>query len=78
MAAAIFGKGVQCTIGDDAETAAAITTMGGEHINCPVDKTVVDSDRRLVTTPAYMLAGGVLEAYKGISSCVKDVLGFLE
>jgi enhancing lycopene biosynthesis protein 2 len=75
MAAAIFGSGVQCTIGDDAETAAAITAMGGEHITCPVDKTVVDSERKLVTTPAYMLAGGVLEAYKGISSCVKDVLG---
>lgn len=75
MAAAIFGDGVQCTIGDDAETAAAITAMGGEHISCPVDKTVVDSERKLVTTPAYMLAGGVLEAYKGISSCVKDVLG---
>ena len=74
MAAAIFGDGVQCTIGDDAETAAAITAMGGEHITCPVDKTVVDSERKLVTTPAYMLAGGVLEAYKGISSCVKDVL----
>lgn len=77
MAAAIFGKGVQCTIGNDAETAAAITAMGAEHILCPVEETVVDREQKLVTTPAYMLAGGVLDAYKGISNCVRDVLALL-
>jgi len=77
MAAAICGKGVQCTIGNDAETAAAITAMGAEHILCPVEKTVVDREQKLVTTPAYMLAGGVLDAYKGISNCVRDVLALL-
>lgn len=77
MAAAICGEGVQCTIGNDDETASAINAMGAEHINCPVDKAVVDSDKKLVTTPAYMLAGCVLDAYKGISNCVKDVLSLV-
>lgn len=77
MAAAICGEGVQCTIGDDAETAAAIATMGAEHLTCPVGEARVDQQHKLVTTPAYMLAGGVAEAYSGISQCVKDVLALV-
>ncbi len=74
MAAAICGEGARCTIGDDAETAAAIKAMGGEHLRCPVSEARVDVEHKLVTTPAYMLAGGVAEAYSGISECVKEVL----
>lgn len=74
MAAAICGEGSRCTIGDDADTAAAITAMGGEHLACPVSEARVDAQRKLVTTPAYMLAGSVSEAYSGISICVKEVL----
>jgi enhancing lycopene biosynthesis protein 2 len=74
MATAICGEGSRCTIGNDAETAAAIEAMGGEHVACPVSEARVDKERKLVTTPAYMLAGGVAEAYSGISECVKEVL----
>ena len=74
MAAAIFGEGVRCTIGNDADTAAAIEAMGGEHLACPVNEARVDIDRKLVTTPAYMLAGSVSEAYAGITECVESVL----
>jgi len=74
MAAAICGDGARCTIGNDAETAAAIKAMGGEHLQCPVNEARVDAARKLVTTPAYMLAGSVSEAYGGISACVKEVL----
>ena len=74
MATAICGEGSRCTIGNDAETAAAIEAMGGEHLACPVSEARVDKERKLVTTPAYMLAGGVAEAYSGISECVKEVL----
>jgi enhancing lycopene biosynthesis protein 2 len=74
MAAAICGEGTQCTIGNDAETAAAITAMGGEHLECPVTEARVDTERKMVTTPAYMLAGKVSEAYAGIGECVKAVL----
>lgn len=74
MSAAICGEGVSCTIGNDAETAAAITAMGGQHLECPVTEARVDKDNKLVTTPAYMLAGSVSEAYSGISDCVQEVL----
>jgi enhancing lycopene biosynthesis protein 2 len=74
MAAAICGEGARCTIGNDADTASAIVAMGGEHLACPVSEARVDAERKLVTTPAYMLAGSVSEAYSGISQCVKEVL----
>ena len=77
MAAAICGEGARCTIGNDADTAAAINAMGGEHLDCPVSEARVDMQRKLVTTPAYMLAGGVAEAYSGISACVKEVLALV-
>jgi len=34
MAPALYGEGVRCTIGHDAETIAAITAMGGTHVEC--------------------------------------------
>jgi enhancing lycopene biosynthesis protein 2 len=74
MAAAICGEGTRCTIGNDADTAAAIEQMGGKHLECPVSEARVDADRKLVTTPAYMLAGRVSEAHAGISDCVKELL----
>lgn len=74
MAAKIFGAGVQCTIGNDVETAAAIEAMGGKHIECSVEKAVVDTRNKLVTTPAYMLAQRIGEAAKGINDCVAKVL----
>ena len=74
MAAAITGGGTRCTIGDDADTAAAINAMGGEHLECPVSEARVDVEHKMVTTPAYMLAGSVSEAYSGIGECVKEVL----
>lgn len=74
MAAAICGEGSRCTIGSDPEVAAAIEAMGGKHLECPVTEARVDAERKLVTTPAYMLAGSVSEAYAGISDCVKEVL----
>jgi enhancing lycopene biosynthesis protein 2 len=74
MAAAICGEGSQCTIGNDADTAAAIAAMGGVHLECPVEEARVDAGKKLVTTPAYMLAGCVTDAYQGIQQCVQQVL----
>jgi len=74
MAAAICGEGTQCTIGNDPETADAIGAMGGVHLECPVEEARVDTERKMVTTPAYMLAGCVNDAYKGIGQCVEQVL----
>ncbi|GGJ96343.1 isoprenoid biosynthesis glyoxalase ElbB [Pseudomonas matsuisoli] len=74
MSARIFGEGVECTIGHDADTAAAIEKMGGVHKPCDVDGIVEDTNRKLVTTPAYMLAKSISEAASGITKLVDRVL----
>ena len=74
MAPLLFGEGVACTIGSDAETAAAITAMGGVHKECDVQKCYVDEAHKVVTTPAYMLAGSISEAAAGINELVKAVV----
>ena len=74
LAAAIYGAGVQCTIGSDEGTAAALTQMGAEHVECEVGDIVEDQARKLVTTPAYMLAQSIAEAASGINKLVDRVL----
>ncbi|WP_370560378.1 isoprenoid biosynthesis glyoxalase ElbB [Edwardsiella tarda] len=70
----LLGAPVRVTIGNDAGTAAAIEAMGGQHVACPVDEIVVDTAQRVVTTPAYMLAGSIAEAAQGIDKLVAQVM----
>ncbi|MDP2227203.1 MAG: isoprenoid biosynthesis glyoxalase ElbB [Moraxellaceae bacterium] len=74
LAPAIGGAGTRCTIGDDPATAAAIEHMGGVHVACAVDDCVTDAERRVVSTPAYMLAERIGEADAGIRRLVEEVL----
>jgi len=74
IAERIYGPGVECTIGNDADTAAALTRMGAKHIDCAVDDIVEDVHHKLVTTPAYMLAQSIAEAASGINKLVDRVL----
>lgn len=74
MTPLLFGQGTTCTIGSDADVATAIETMGGHHQACPVNEIVIDHEKKVVTTPAYMLAGSVLEAASGIDKLVTEVL----
>lgn len=74
LAAKIYGPGVTCTIGNDADTAAQITRMGGKHEDCEVTEIVEDKARKLVSTPAYMVAKSIGEAASGINKLVDRVL----
>ncbi|GAB6404581.1 isoprenoid biosynthesis glyoxalase ElbB [Pseudomonas sp. MHK4] len=74
LAAKIYGPGVTCTIGNDADTAAALNKMGATHKDCAVSDIVEDKARKLVTTPAYMLAQSISEAASGINKLVDRVL----
>ena len=72
----IFGAaaGAVCTVGNDVDVAAAIEQTGASHRDCPVNEAVVDRENKLVTTPAYMLAGSISEAATGIQACVSELL----
>ncbi|AZV29683.1 MULTISPECIES: isoprenoid biosynthesis glyoxalase ElbB [Pseudomonas] len=74
LAAKIYGPGVTCTIGNDADTAAAMNKMGATHEDCAVTDIIEDKARKLVTTPAYMLAQTISEAASGINKLVDRVL----
>lgn len=70
----IYGEGARGTIGNDPDTANAFSKMGGEHVICPVDDYVLDQQRKILTTPAYMLAGSVSEAASGINKLVQELV----
>jgi enhancing lycopene biosynthesis protein 2 len=75
LAPKLFGEGVTCTLGsNDDDAAKAVVAMGGEHVDCAVDDINIDEQRKLVTTPAYMLAGRISEAAAGITKLVDAVL----
>ncbi|WP_211197817.1 isoprenoid biosynthesis glyoxalase ElbB [Permianibacter fluminis] len=74
----IYGDGARGTIGTDADTAAAIEQMGGVHVSCPVREFVVDEQRKIVSTPAYMLAQNIGEAADGIEKAVKATLALIK
>lgn len=69
---------VQLTIGTDQGTADAITTMGAAHINCPVTEFVVDKKHKIISSPAYMLAGRISEAAEGIEKSVAALLEMID
>lgn len=75
MVAKIFGEGIKVTTGDeDKDVAAAIDAMGGLFMSCPVDEFVVDEDRKIVSTPAYMYSARISEVAAGIEKLVHKVI----
>ena len=76
LIAAALGKevGPTLTIGNDKGTATEIQKTGARHQECPVTEFVVDRNNKIVSTPAYMLASHISEAYEGIDKCVRAVI----
>ena len=75
IGAAVFGaEGVRLTVGNDADTGAALQSMGAEAVECAVEDIVVDEGSRIVSTPAYMLGPRMNDVKKGIDRLVAKVL----
>jgi len=74
LVARILGGGIRLTIGSDADTAAAVEAAGAAHVDAGVDEIVVDEANRIVTTPAYMLAGRISEVFDGVDKLVRKVV----
>ncbi|MCD6580994.1 MAG: isoprenoid biosynthesis glyoxalase ElbB [Desulfuromusa sp.] len=68
----------QVTIGTDEETAGAVSSMGATHVLCPVKDFVIDQENKIITSPAYMLAGSISEAAEGIEKTVKALMEMLD
>ena len=74
LAKVLGGEGPELTIGNDAGTAGAMESLGAKHIECPVTEFVVDHERKLITSPAYMLATSISEAAEGIEKTVAELM----
>ena len=74
----LLDQQARLTIGNDPDLGEVIDAMGGEPVICPVDDIVVDSDHKIVTTPAYMLAPSIAQAALGIDKLVARVLELAE
>ena len=68
----------QVTIGTDEATAGAVASMGATHVSCPVKEFVVDKKNKIITSPAYMLAGSISEAAEGIEKTVKELMKMID
>ncbi|NOY27960.1 MAG: isoprenoid biosynthesis glyoxalase ElbB [Oligoflexia bacterium] len=65
------------TIGEDADTAAAINALGGSHQTCSVHDVVVDPARKLVTAPAFMQDAQLADVATGIEKAVAATLAMV-
>ena len=74
IAKVLGDEGPELTIGNDADTAGALESMGAAHIECPVREFVVDREHKLISSPAYMLAESISEAAEGIERTVEALL----
>ena len=78
VAAALGDKAPTLTIGNDEGTAKALEACGARHENCPVESFVIDTQNRIVSTPAYMLGPTIRHVAEGIERCVTEVLKMVE
>lgn len=79
LAKVFEGTGIktQITIGNEEGAASAINALGAEHVECPVKEIIVDTHHRIITSPAYMLAGSVSEVAKGVKKTMQALVGML-
>ena len=74
LAQVLGDEGPELTIGNDEGTAGAIESMGAKHISCAVDRFVVDHDKKVITSPAYMLGQRISEVAEGIERTVAELV----
>jgi enhancing lycopene biosynthesis protein 2 len=75
LVAKVLGKEKpKLTIGTDEGTAKGLEAMGAQHVACAVTELVVDREKKLVSTPAYMLGKRISEVAEGIDKAVGALL----
>ena len=80
MMAKILGEqeeSANMTIGYDETTSTDIISMGSKHIECPVSEMIIDEEKKIVTTPAYMEAKSIKEAAEGIEKLINQILSMI-
>lgn len=71
--AKIFGD-VKLTIGNDEKTASTVEKLGAIHLRTSHGQIVVDHEKKIYTTPCYMLDANLIQIESGIGSLVSAML----
>ncbi len=76
IAAKVLGPdhGIELTIGNDADTAGALTSLGAKHVDIAPGAYHLDAPNKVVSTPAYMLGPSIALVHQGIDGLVSQVL----
>lgn len=69
--------GVEVTIGNDARAAEGIETFGARHVACGVSDIHIDQERKVISTPGYMLGQNIGEVASGIDKLVKTLVEWI-
>ena len=77
IARVLGDEGPKLTIGTDPDTAAGLEAMGAEHVDCPVREFTIDRERKIVSSPAYMLAEGLADLEAGLTKTVKALVDLI-
>jgi enhancing lycopene biosynthesis protein 2 len=74
--AGIFGEELhpEITIGNDADTVAALESMGASHFEAGVQEVVIDQRNKIITTPCYMLPARISDIATGAEKAVHALL----
>ena len=71
------GSKLKLTVGDPEDSAAkAIEALGCSHQGCPVEQIAIDEERKIVSTPAYMLGPGPKGVAQGIERAITQLLSW--
>lgn len=69
---------VELTIGQDQDTAEAVQQMGATHKKTDHAEVVVDKQKKVATTPCYMLDANIIQIAEGADNVVKAINEMLE
>ncbi len=73
LLAKVLGS-VDLTIGQDDGTAGALEALGARHIKTHAAEVVVDREKRVVTTPCYMLDSSIAQIADGADNAIRAIL----
>jgi enhancing lycopene biosynthesis protein 2 len=73
LIAKILGN-VEVTIGQDEDTAEAITKMGATHVATKHGEIVFDKQNKIVSTPCYMLNSTIAQIGEGAENVIKTIM----
>ncbi len=75
LARALTGTGIRArlTVGSESSAAKSVEQFGATHVVCSVTDVVVDMERHIVSTPAYMYSPRISEVEIGIEKLVSEI-----